>query len=147
MAESSSGGRDTTKHGPRLDDQLKRETRGLEQGAPLEPRVEEWREHEPPGEDDPDVDARPASGSLGSDPVEARRELSRHLRLTVFPADREALVREAAEMHAPADVSSVLQSLPPDITFANVHEVWACLSGYDDLRSAAAHEPLTDGER
>ena len=34
--------RETTKHGPRLDDALERETRSLEQGAPIEPRVEEW---------------------------------------------------------------------------------------------------------
>jgi hypothetical protein len=37
--------RDTTKQGPRLDEELKRATRSLEQGAPLEARAQEWREH------------------------------------------------------------------------------------------------------
>ena len=72
--------RETTKHGPRLDDALARETRSLEQGAPIEPRVEEWKEQESPGETERDVDARTAPpGSLGGDDVEGRRELSRHL--------------------------------------------------------------------
>jgi uncharacterized protein DUF2795 len=140
--------RDTTTHGPRLDDELKRETRPLEQGAPLESRVEEDREKEAPGELDRDVDSRTGvPGALGHDPAEARRELSRHLRLTAFPADREALLAEAREQDAPEPVLAALRTLPAGPTFGTVHEVWAALEGYDDVREAAAHEPLTEGDR
>lgn len=140
--------RETTKHGPRLDDALARETRSLEQGAPLEPRAEEWREHEPPGELDRDVDGRTAPpGALGSDPVEARRELSRHLRLTAFPADRRALLAEAEDQQAPEPVLAALRRLPEGPTYGTVHEVWAALAGYEDVRAAAAHEPLSEGDR
>lgn len=140
--------RESTKHGPRLDDELKRETRSLEQGAPVEARAEEWREHEPSGEQDPHVDARGgAPGALGSDPVDARRELSRHLRSSVFPADRERLLAEAEEQEAPEAVRSTLRTLPGGVRYATVHEVWAALEGFSDVRDAAAHEPLTEGDR
>jgi hypothetical protein len=139
--------RDTTKHGPRLDEELKRETRSLEQGAPIEPRAQEWREHEPSGDLDRDVDARPRRpGSLGGDEVEARRELSRHLRASVFPADRAALLTEADDQTAPQPVTDALSQLPDDQTYATVHEVWAALKGYDNPRAAAAREPLSDAD-
>ena len=140
--------RETTKHGPRLDDALERETRSLEQGAPLEPRVEEWREQEPSGDLDRDVDALPSQpGTLGSDPVEARRELSRHLRRTAFPADRDGLVAEAEGQNAPAPVLAALRRLPAEATYATVHEVWAALGGSADVRDAAAQERLCEGDR
>ncbi|HEY8777757.1 MAG: DUF2795 domain-containing protein [Actinomycetota bacterium] len=137
-----------TKHGPRLDDALKKETRPLEQGAPIEPRVHEDREKEPPGEYDRDVDARTAPpGALGSDQVKARRELSRHLRRSVFPAARDALLAEAEAQNAPEPVLTALRSLPADLMFSTVHEIWAALEGHADVRETAAHEPLTDGDR
>ncbi|HET9969539.1 MAG TPA: hypothetical protein VFQ68_14990 [Streptosporangiaceae bacterium] len=37
--------RESTKHGPLPDDQLKHETRPLQQGGPRRPHIEEWREH------------------------------------------------------------------------------------------------------
>jgi hypothetical protein len=140
--------RETTKHGPRLDDALERETRSLEQGAPIESRVEEWHEHEAPGEQDRDVDQRTAPpGALGSSAVEARRELSRHLRRSAFPGDREALLAEAADQNAPEQVLTALRTLPSGPSYATVHEVWAALTGSDDPRDAAAHEPLSEGDR
>jgi hypothetical protein len=140
--------RETTKHGPRLDEQLKHEIRSLEQGPPIESRTEEWREHEPPGEQDYDVDEHTAPpGTLGSDPVEARRELSRHLRLSVFPADRASLVAEAEQHLAPEPVLAALRSLPAETRFATVHEAWAALEGFEDARAAAAREPLAGGDR
>lgn len=140
--------RETTKHGPRLDEALKHETRPLEQGAPIEARVQEGREQEGPGELDRDVDSRTAPpGSLGSDPVEARRELSRHLRPRTFPARRDELLAEAERQYAPQAVIAALSALPAEQRFATVHEVWAELSGYADPREAAAHEPLAGGDR
>jgi hypothetical protein len=37
--------------------------------------------------------------------------------------------------------------LPRGIFFATVHEVWAALVRYDDMREAAAHEPLSEADR
>ena len=139
--------RESTKHGARLDDELKKETASLERGAPIEARVEESREHEGPGDDDRDVDAHTApAGRLGSDPVEARRELSRHLRPSAFPATREGLIEEAESQNAPGPVLEALSRLPGGVTFATVHEAWAALTGHEDVRSAAATDPLTDAE-
>jgi hypothetical protein len=139
--------RDSTKHGPRLDDELKKETQSLVQGAPIESRVEESREHEGPGEGDRNVDARTApAGSLGSDSVEARRELSRHLRLSAFPATRDGLTAEAESQNAPGPVLDALRRLPHGITFATVHEVWAAVEGHSDLRASAATDPLSPAD-
>jgi hypothetical protein len=146
--EEADVARESTKHGPRMDDALKSETRPLEQGAPLESRVHEHRESEPPGDFDRDVDSRTAPpGALGSDPVEARRELSRHLRASAFPGDRDALIAEAESQHAPEPVLATLRTLRAGQQFATVHEVWAALQGFADVRDAAAHEPLSDGDR
>jgi Protein of unknown function (DUF2795) len=140
--------RESTKHGPRLDDALKAETRSLEQGSPIEARVEESREKEGPGDSDRDVDFTTAQpGALGSDPVEARRELSRHLRPSTFPAHRDALVAEAESQEAPGAVLEALRRLPSGAGFRNVHEVWAALEGHADVRAAAAKDPLTRADR
>jgi hypothetical protein len=138
--------RTSTKHGPRLDDAMQAETRPLEQGAPAEPRVEEWREHEPldDGTDEPES-SEDRTTALGDDPAQARRELSRHLRLGVFPADRDTLVAEAVSQHAPPAVLAVLRTLPQGESYATVHEVWAALTGYPDPAEAARHEPLANG--
>jgi hypothetical protein len=138
--------RESTKHSARLDDQLKHETRSLEQGAPIESRVREDLEKEGPADDERDVDAHTAApGSLGSDPVEARRELSRHLRASVFPASRDALLAEAESQHAPSSVHAALSALPADERYDTVHEVWAALAGLppDEART----DPLTDADR
>lgn len=141
-------GRETTKHGARLDDALARETRSLEQGAPIESRVDESREHEGPADFEPDVDARTGPpGSLGADDVEARRELSRHLRPSTFPADREGLVAEAVAQHAPVPVVEALRRLRPRVEYATVHEVWSALHGATDVREDAARDPLSGGGR
>ena len=140
--------RESTKHGPRLDEALKHETRPLEQGAPLESHAREDLEKEGPADDERDVDSRTASpGSLGSDPVEARREVSRHLRRSVFPSDRDGLVLEAKGQSAPEPVLRALRSLPAGEIYATAHEVWAALEGYDDVHEAAATDPLSDGDR
>ncbi len=46
--------RESDKHGARRDDQLKAELRGTLQGN-RSSRVEEWRDPEPPADDDPDI--------------------------------------------------------------------------------------------
>jgi Protein of unknown function (DUF2795) len=140
--------RESTKHGPRLDDALAGETRSLEQGAPIEARVSEDREKEGPGDADRDVDAHTAPpGALGSDPVEARREISRHLRLSAFPAGRDGLLAEAESQNAPEPVLEALRRLPAAGEYNTVHEVWAALEGHADVRGAAATDPLSESDR
>jgi hypothetical protein len=131
-----------------MDEALKDETRSLEQGAPIEARSREDLEKEGPADSDRDVDVHTApADALGSDPVEARRELSRHLRQSAFPAGRDGLLAEADDQKAPEAVLGVLRRLPADVEFRTVHEVWAALEGYSDVRQAAASDPLTDGDR
>lgn len=137
--------RESTKHGSRLDEQLEAETRSLVQGAPIEGRVREDLEKEGPADGERDVDVRTsAPGSLGADPVEARRELSRHLRGSAFPARRDALLVEAESQRAPEAVLAVLAGLPDDEEYETVHEVWAALEGLSP--EAALTDPLTEAE-
>ena len=131
--------RDSTKHGPRVDDELASEQLADEAGevvaegdipVPVELDRSETAPSHPP-----------------SDPVEARRELSRHLRLSVFPASRDALVEEANDQGAPEHVLFALRQLPADLELHTVHEVWTALEGHEDVRDAARHDPLTDADR
>ena len=50
--------RGSDKHSPRIDDEMHHEVRSLEQGAPVEARVEEFREQEGPGDDQPMPESR-----------------------------------------------------------------------------------------
>jgi hypothetical protein len=131
--------RETVKHGPRVDEMLKRETRSLEQGAPVESRAAEDRLHEP-SEHEP----------IRSDAVDARTEFSRHLLPSSFPGDREALAAGARTIHAPESVVATLLRLPADVVFQTMHEVWVALEqpelaqqGPEALRESAAHDPLS----
>jgi hypothetical protein len=140
--------RESTKHGPNLDDALKHETRSLEQGAPSESRSQASREAEGPADFERTVAGRTAPpGALGSHSVEARRELSRHLRPSAFPADRAALLAEAQKQSATGPVLDALGTLPEGESYETVGEVWAALVGEDDPREAAAREPLSEGDR
>jgi hypothetical protein len=122
--------RDSTKHGPRLDDELKKEVGSLVHGPPTESHKEEWREQEGAADGEPEPSARIAGqGSLGPDNEAARAELSRHLRLSAFPGDRDALLAEAEENHAPEAVLAALHRLPADREFATVYAVWEALGG------------------
>jgi Protein of unknown function (DUF2795) len=121
----------SSKHGPRLDDQLKDEVEPLVHGRRDLPRPEEDAEREGIPEDDVDVDLEGVS-TLPRDAVLARRELSRHLRRSVFPARRAALLEEAEENDAPGDVLELLQRLPKDIEYGTVHEVWEAVGGENE---------------
>ena len=129
--------RGSDKHAPRLDENLKVDTRSLVQGAPVESRADEAREQEGPGDDDPVPDAR-LSGERGLDvddrmltyeEIEARSELARHLETSVFPADRELLLESARRTQAPPRVLDQLSRLPEDTTFTHTQAVWEALGG------------------
>ena len=123
--------RGSDKHSPRVDEELDHETRSLQQGAPIESRVEEHREQEGPGEDQPTPAPRltEATGSLDLDDAEARSDIARYLDPSAFPADREGLVANAEANNAPAPVLERLQALPAGRTYEALPDVWAALGG------------------
>ena len=124
--------RGSDKHSPRVDEELQHETRSLEQGAPVESRVEEYREQEGPGEDQPTPSALLTGGRTGSldlDDAEARSDIARFLDPSTFPTDREGLLENAEANNAPAAVLERLQALPGGRTYQGMPDVWAALGG------------------
>ena len=124
--------RGSDKHSPRVDEELDHETRSLQQGAPLESRVEEFREQEGPGEDQPTPESRLTRGRTGSldlDDAEARSDIARYLDPSAFPADREGLVANAEANNAPEAVLERLHALPAGRTYQAMPDLWAALGG------------------
>jgi len=124
--------RGSDKHSPRVDEELDHETRSLQQGAPIESRVEEFREQEGPGEDQPTPEPRLSedqTGSLDLDDAEARFDIARYLDPSAFPADREGLVANAEANNAPEAVLERLQALPAGRTYEAMPDIWAALGG------------------
>lgn len=131
-----------TKHGFRVDDEMSHETESLTRGAPVESRVEEWREAEPSGEDQPVPDAilngdprGDVPGALGHDEAELRSELAKRLRTSAFPANRQTLEDVAAEEQAPGHILDLLRRLPDGRTFQNTQDVWQALGGAKEERA------------
>ena len=135
--------RGSDKHSPRIDDGLAHDTRPLTQGAPLEARADEARQQEGAGDDEPTTDVllsgdihpgETSDAMLDHDEAEARSLLASFLRPSVFPADRDALVACAVELHAPPDVLDRLRGLP-DGTFSHTEAVWEASGGTVESRS------------
>lgn len=116
----------------------------MTRGAPMEARAEEWRQMEPPADDEPVPDARiagdtfPENGTLDLDEIEDRSLLAISLRPSAFPATKSVLLEVAEEQHAQPRVISWLQRLEPDVTFHNVEHVWEALGGRYEQRE---HRP------
>ena len=129
--------RGSSRHGPRLDDELARQARSYTQGrSPGSARVDDEREQEPAGEDQPEPSLIPRGPRPGGAPepmtgedVEARSRLGRAVPRSVLPAGRAELVRAARQMDAPLDILADLESLPADRVYATVYEIWDAL-GY-----------------
>jgi hypothetical protein len=128
--------RGSSKHAPRLDDQMSQEVEGLLQGpGAAGSRVDEFREAEPAGEDQPGATTAPAgplrSGTpqgMSSTDVEQRSRLGRFIGLSALPGDRATLLGSARQNEAPEDILAALESLPEDDTrYRTVSEVWAAL--------------------
>jgi hypothetical protein len=125
----------STKHGPRLDEELEHETQGMMR-AERATRAEEWREVEPVAEGDPDIDADPAGTLVGGTPVGtdrdavvARAELARWLDRADYPATGPELVEAARDHRAPDAVVAELARLPEGETYERVGDVVRAL-GY-----------------
>ncbi|MGY1750691.1 DUF2795 domain-containing protein [Modestobacter sp. SYSU DS0511] len=125
----------STKHNPRLDEELEHEVQGMMK-AERATRSEEWREVEPVGEDQPDVDADPAGTLTGGvpvgmtrDAVVARAELARWLDRADFPATGGELVEAARDHRAPDAVADELSRLPEEEVYERIGDVARAL-GY-----------------
>jgi hypothetical protein len=130
--------RGSSKHGPRLDEELDHDTRSLQQGSPVESRAEEERLQEGDGETGPTPDE--ILETAGTDPdvdlaaVEARSQLARWLRPSAFPADRGGLLDAARGEQAPETIIEALERLPDGVTYDNVEQVWEALGGQPERR-------------
>jgi hypothetical protein len=140
--------RDSTKHSPRLDEELKKEVGSLTHGSPAESRKEEWREQEGAADGEREPSSRTADPSaLGPDGPSARAELSRHLRLSAFPGGRDALLAEAEDNDAPEPVLAALRQLPEGTSFATVYDVWEALGGEVEHVAGRPDRHTAGGER
>ena len=121
---------ETGTHGPREDDAIKAELRGDLQ-AHRETRVEEWREGEPAGEDEPEATWAPAGrpGPPGEDwyAIQLRSDLARHLDRGAFPATRQHLLATLEEHQAEQRLLDLVSPLPGDATYANLRELLTAL--------------------
>lgn len=141
--------RESDKHNPRLDEEMKRETASLEQGQPAESRVDENREAEPPGEGEPQAVRAPstdagAPDTLSPAEIEARHELARFIEGAAFPGTPQQLLQSAEQMHAPHEIIDRLRSLPERV-YENVADVWTTLGGR--MEPAPAPRPSSEPKR
>jgi hypothetical protein len=125
----------STKHNPRLDEEMEHEIQGMLKGEHAT-RAEEWREVEPVAEGEPDIDANPAGTLVGGTPVGMdadavvrRAELARWLDRADFPSDGPALVEAALDHRAPDAVVDELRRLPEGETYERIGDVVRAL-GY-----------------
>ena len=125
----------STKHNPRLDEELEHEVQGMLK-AEHATRSHEWREVEPIAEGDPDITADPAGTLVGGvpdgmteDAVVARAELARWLVRADFPATGPELVEAARDHRAPDAVTGELEKLPDGEIYERIGDVVRAL-GY-----------------
>lgn len=126
--------RESTKHSPRLDDEMAREVASLTTGAPVEARTREDRVKEAPSEDEPgsEVGGRPdlpQVATISPAQADARAELARHLAGASFPATGPELVATARSQGASQDLVAELGRLPGHIRFDTVEQVWEATGG------------------
>ncbi len=125
----------STKHSPRVDEELEHEMQGMLK-AERATRSEEWREVEPQAEGDPAIEADPAGTLVGGTPVGmdrdavvARAELARWLDRADYPATGPQLVEAALDHRAPDAVVDELRRLPDGPTYERIGDVVRAL-GY-----------------
>lgn len=129
--------RGNSKHGPHLDDQMRREVEAVVHGQPGGGRVEEWHDPEAPGDDQPDVAEFPEPGrdhpggapeGITSAQAQQRARFAAYLSRSVFPANAHTLRAAARAANAPDNVLALLDRLP-DVQYVNVAEVWQAAGG------------------
>lgn len=134
--------RESSKHSPRLDEEMKKEVQSFLQGDPVDSRAQESREKEGPADDEPTPDAvislagRVRGGEqLSHAEIEMRHDLARYLEGHIFPADRDEIVANARAMHAPRTVVDRLEMLPAGM-YDGFPDVWDALHPSEGKRWA-----------
>ena len=125
----------STKHSPRVDEELEHDIQGMLRGG-HSTRAEEWRDPEPVAEGEPDIDSAPNGTLVGGTPVgmdadavEARAELARWLDRADFPSTGADLVEAARDHRAPDAIADELSRLPEGDVFERIGDVVRAL-GY-----------------
>jgi hypothetical protein len=130
--------RQSDKHSPRTDDDMKKDAGGLTRGTPVDPRAQESRAPEPPadGEPNPDevISTTMGRASLSHAELELRHDLARFLDNTIWPATREEILVNAAEHNAPDHVIERFAAMPPG-RYDGFPLVWETISGHHEPRS------------
>src|SRR5581483_4085615 len=118
--------RESTKHGPRHDEDLKRGTEPMERSQSAQrPHIEESRV-EPAG-DSPVVHRQGPESAQDAEAIELRSELAGLLTADDFPAGRDTLLARLADAGSPAALTGRLSRLDPGRRFASAHEVMVAL--------------------
>jgi Protein of unknown function (DUF2795) len=135
VTEFSGASERSTKHSPRVDEELEHELQGTLKGGHAT-RAEEWREVEPSAEGEPDVDVDPSGTLVGGTPVgmtpddvAARAEIARWLDRADFPSTGSALAEAARDHRAPDAVVAELERLPDGDNYERIGDVVRAL-GY-----------------
>jgi hypothetical protein len=121
----------------RKDDEMKHELQGyLRSGQHT--HIEEAVDPEPEADDDiqlttsgpvpPPGPERERSFEQAEE-QELHRDMARHLDRTVFPADRQGLVRALEERQAPEPLVRVAQDLPEEGTYHNAFDIVTAMRG------------------
>jgi hypothetical protein len=128
--------RGSNKHGRRLDEQLGHETEGLVRSG-HSTHAEEWKDPEPPGEDQPDTDLAPNGTLVGGTPpgmtaddVAGRAELASYIGKDVYPVVRAQVIDLVMDRKAPDRIIDLVKTLPSDRQFHNVSEIWTAVGGH-----------------
>ena len=117
--------RGNTKHGPRLDDEMEQEVRGVVPGG-VDSRAEDWRglEHERAG----------APPGMTPEEVDERSRLGRYIPLSALPGTRDEFIAAARGMEAPDDIVAALERLPEGQSYETVSQIWAALGHHNEAR-------------
>ena len=125
--------RESTKHGPQLDDELKHESEGMVRGVPQRPHIEEWREVEPTGNIPVPGRQLPGDDQAAAD-IRLRSELARVLSRSDFPASRDTLLGRLSDTDVPAELMASLNGTLIS-SWGLKAAFWARKNGTDTARS------------
>ena len=123
--------RGSSKHGPRVDEQLEQEDQPIVQaGQPA--HTEEWRQSEPFEPEYLEEELPPGQqpgtpAGLSPADVDRRSDIARWLEPHKFPADRDTMLGYLRDTGAPDEVIDAITSLPAGREFANTADVTRAL--------------------
>ena len=128
--------RGSDKVSPRADEELKHRNDGLVRSG-HSTHAEEWKDPEPPGEDQPDADRAPdgtlhggVPQGMSSDDLDGRAELAGYLGTAAYPLVGAQVLDLVVEGSAPQRVIDLVRRLPSGRQFANVNELWKAVGGH-----------------